>query len=298
MKEIIQASCLHGMLHFRLPPLSASALNHKCRLSGALPSLALSISEPNIACRNCRTTAICNSSLLDDAASDSAPTVVPQVDPSLPVKNRAAEISPGLKGTSVFLVGINSSMKSNLGKVLADTLRYYYFDSDTLVEEAAGGKSSAKLLIKMDERGFRDSETEVLKQLSSMGRLVVSAGNGAVQCATNLALLRHGISIWIDVPLEMVAREIVDETIQLPASESEISGSYSEVLNQLTKKYEESRNEYATADSTVSIQKVASTLGYEDLDAVTVEDMALEVLKELEKLTRLKKMMEEAARPF
>lgn len=185
MKEIIQASCLHGMLHFRLPPLSASALNHKCRLSGALPSLALSISEPNIACRNCRTTAICNSSLLDDAASGKpfyqwffdvtwdllATYLVFDVSPlsihiyffsfsslfglvlwrfsanggssswsfltsegevrfimlycleeavtitalliwdysngysSFAIQNRAAEISPGLKGTSVFLVG-------------------------------------------------------------------------------------------------------------------------------------------------------------------------------------------------
>lgn len=131
-----------------------------------------------------------------------------------------------------------------------------------------------------------------------MGRLVVCAGNGTVQCAANLALLRHGISIWIDVPIDMVAREVVDDKIQLPASEFNIYGSYSEVLIQLTKKYEESRSGYSTADSTVSVQNVATTFGYEELEAVTVEDMTLEVLKEIEKLTRLKKMMEEAARPF
>lgn len=33
-----------------------------------------------------------------------------------------------------------------------------YIYSDALVEEAAGGKSNAKLLMETDEKGFRDSE--------------------------------------------------------------------------------------------------------------------------------------------
>lgn len=40
--------------------------------------------------------------------------------------------------------------------------------------------------------------------------------------------MRHGISIWIDVPLDMVAKQIVEEKFQLPAAEA-INGSYSEV---------------------------------------------------------------------
>lgn len=84
---------------------------------------------------------------------------------------------------------MNCSMKSNLGKLLADALRYYYFDvyvlfhvkmkafcankpyfwfllcsicfcpsSDSLVEQAAGGKSAAESFRETDEKGFRDSE--------------------------------------------------------------------------------------------------------------------------------------------
>jgi len=40
--------------------------------------------------------------------------------------------------------------------------------------------------------------------------------------------MRHGISIWIDIPLDMVAKQIVEENFQLPAAET-INGSYSEV---------------------------------------------------------------------
>ncbi|XP_050270693.1 probable inactive shikimate kinase like 1, chloroplastic isoform X2 [Quercus robur] len=220
-----------------------------------------------------------------------------ELEPSLALK-KAMDIAPDLKGTSIFLVGMKSSIKTSLGKLLAGVLRYYYFDSDGLVEEAAGGESAAKSLKESDEKAFCESETEVLKQLSSMGRLVICAGDGAVQSSTNLAFLRHGISICVDVPLDMVAREVIKDQSQLSDSEIYTSEAYSEVLTQLIALHEEMRGGYGTADATVSLQKAATQLGYDDMDAVTIEDMTLEVLKEIEKLTRVKKLMEEAARPF
>ncbi|KAJ4729517.1 Shikimate kinase [Melia azedarach] len=223
---------------------------------------------------------------LADETTFSTVTKVAVEDPSLAVKKKAADMSPELKGTSIFLVGMNNSMKTNLGKLLADALRYYYFDSDSLVFEAAGGESAAKAFRDNDEKAYREAETEVLKQLSSMGRLVVCVGNGAVQSSTNLSLLRHGISMWIDVPLDMMAG----------ADQSDLAAS--EVSSQLSALYNEMRDGYATADATISLQKVATQLGYDDLDAVTTEDMTMEVLKEMERLTRLKKMMEEAAKPL
>lgn len=219
-------------------------------------------------------------------------------DLSLEVKKKAKDVAPELKGTSIFLVGINSSLKTKLGKLLADMLRYYYFDSDGLVVEASGGVAAAKLYKESDENGFRASETEVLKQLSSMGRLVVCAGNGAVRSSTNLALLRHGITLWIDIPLQIIAEEFAEDRGQLPVFDISTSGSYSEVLGQITSLYQEIKVGYATADASISLQKLASTLGYDDFNAVTTEDMALEALKEIEKLIRMKKMMEAAAKPF
>lgn len=247
-----------------------------------------------------RAAAATTRAVLENSTSDSVATKVVERDPSLAIKNRASEISSDLRGTSIFLVGINSSYKLGLGRILADALRYYYFDSDSLVEEVAGGKSEAISYIERDEDGYLASETEVLKQLSSMGRLVVCAGTGAVKSTTNLALLRHGISIWIDVPLDLVAKDLEEDRIQLSASDTPIckSSSSSEIMDQLAALYNSGRSGYSTADATISLQKVASELGYDELDAVTAEDMCMEVLNELEKLMRVKKMMEEAARPF
>lgn len=43
------------------------------------------------------------------------------------------------------------------------------------------------------------------------------------------SLLRHGISIWVDVPLDIVAKEIVEDGIQLLGTEISPSASSSEV---------------------------------------------------------------------
>ncbi|TKY46173.1 inactive shikimate kinase like 1 [Spatholobus suberectus] len=226
------------------------------------------------------------------------PSSVAATNSSLALKKKAAEVAPELKGTSVFLVGMKSSLKTSLGKLLADALRYYYFDSDSLVEEAVGGAQAAKSFRESDEKGFYESETEVLKQLSSMGRLVVCAGNGTVTSSTNLALLRHGISLWIDVPLDFVARDVIEDQSQFGSSEISISGSHPEVKDELGALYDKYRDGYATADAIISVQIVASRLGCDNLGEITREDMTLEALWEIEKLTRVKKMMEEAARPF
>lgn len=239
-------------------------------------------------------------SLSDDATSPANLATQPvNADASLALKKKAADICSDLKGTSIFLIGMNSTMKSSVGKLIADELRYYYFDSDSVVEEAAGKDSSGKSFRERNGDGFRESETEVLRQLSSLGRLVVNAGNGAVQSVTNLALLRHGISIWVDVPLDLIAKEFIrDDELQSTMSNLSTPDFFSEALDQLTQDYEENRGGYATADVTISVQTVATKLAYDEYEQVTAEDMALEVLTQIEKLTRVKKMMEEAGRPF
>ncbi|KAK1410017.1 hypothetical protein QVD17_36549 [Tagetes erecta] len=291
---IIQSSAACCDILLQKPFNSCSIRIHNGTSSLPLKS---SINTTHLSLNNPRKPLTVSCSLLDDGVTGSAVQAL-EIDPTLAVKKKAMEISPGLKGTSIYLVGINSTMKSKLGKLLADSLRYYFFDSDNLVVEAAGGEAAAKQFLNMDKAGFRESETEVLRQLSSMGRLVVSAGDGAVQSSTNLALLRHGISIWVDVPLDIIATEIIENGVQLFGTEISPSASHSEVLSQLATIYEELRGGYAIADATISVQKVAGLLGYDDMEAVSTENMGLEVLNELEKLIRVKKMMEEAARPF
>ena len=43
------------------------------------------------------------------------------------------------------------------------------------------------------------------------------------------SLLRHGILIWIDIPLDMIAKEAVEDGLHLPEVELLPSASYPEV---------------------------------------------------------------------
>jgi len=43
--------------------------------------------------------------------------------------------------------------------------------------------------------------------------------------------VRHGISLWIDVPLDLVARDVTEDQSQFTPSEISISGSYPEVYS-------------------------------------------------------------------
>ncbi|KAH9625331.1 hypothetical protein KSS87_003628 [Heliosperma pusillum] len=218
--------------------------------------------------------------------------------PSIPLKWRQQLSTTRSLSDDTAASCMKSAMKNRVGEILAESLKYYYFDSDNVVEEAAGKDSSGKSLKERDEDSFRESETEVLKQLSSMGRLVVNAGNGAVQGSTNLGLLRHGIAIWIDVPLDMIAKELIGDEDQSSMSNISTPDSFSEALARLAQLYEENRGGYAIADVTLSLEKVASKWGYDELEQVTAEEVALEALGEIEKLTRVKKMMEQAGTPF
>ncbi|CAA0813155.1 Probable inactive shikimate kinase like 1-chloroplastic [Striga hermonthica] len=296
--EIIQASCTSNFRPYIHPPARRQSSRYHTGIHVLSWPSPCSISPVQSKIPTYSKPISTTRAILDSSTSDSVATKTVEHNPSLAIKKKAFEVSTDLKGTSIFLVGINNSYKSNLGRMLADEFRYYYFDSDSLVEEAAGGKEAAISLLEEDEEGYLASETEVLKQLSSMGRLIVCAGNGAVNDATNLALLRHGISIWIDVPLDLVARDVLEDRVQLSAYDMHVCGSSSEVPAQLATLYSSARSGYSTADATISFLKVASQLGYDELDAVTTEDLCIEVLKEIEKLVRVKKMMEDAARPF
>ncbi|XP_078440902.1 shikimate kinase like 1 [Wolffia australiana] len=220
-----------------------------------------------------------------------------ELQPSLELKAKAAEIVDALKGTSLFLVGMNGPIKTKVGKFIADALEYCYFDSDEVVEKVVGGATAARDLRQIDEKGFLESETEVLRQLSSMARLVVCAGEGATQGATNLSYLRYGISVWIDIPVDVMASEMFKEGAQFSNAEDS-ADAFDESVTELSRRYDKMKGGYATADANISLLKVALKLGYADLGNVTPEDIALEVLKAIENLTRAKKMMEEAGRPF
>ncbi|KAK4485970.1 hypothetical protein RD792_008624 [Penstemon davidsonii] len=131
-----------------------------------------------------------------------------QIFKLMPLQNKSEEIIQCLNGRCIYLVGMMGSGKTIVGKVLSEALGYSFHDCDTLIEQVVGGTTVAEIFKLHGESFFRDNETEVLHKLSLMHRLVVSTDGGAVVRPTNWRHMQKGISVWLDVPVEALARRI------------------------------------------------------------------------------------------
>ncbi|KAL5216947.1 hypothetical protein ABZP36_008348 [Zizania latifolia] len=151
-------------------------------------------------------------------------------DEALILKQKAEDVIPYLNERCIYLVGMMGSGKTTVGKILAEVLGYSFFDSDKLVEKAVGISSVAEIFQLHSEAFFRDNESEVLRDLSSMHRLVVATGGGAVIRPINWSYMRKGLTIWLDVPLDALARRIAKVgTASRPLLHQESGDPYAKV---------------------------------------------------------------------
>ncbi|KAI4977809.1 hypothetical protein ZWY2020_014363 [Hordeum vulgare] len=68
-------------------------------------------------------------------------------------------------------------------------------------------------------------------------------------------------------------------------------------MAKLRQRYDDLKERYAVSDVTVSLQNVASQLGYNSIDSLSLEDTVVEIVSRIEKLMQAKTMMEAAGKP-
>nr|UIP35192.1 shikimate kinase 2 [Leucojum aestivum] len=217
------------------------------------------------------------------ASAGDSPNFHSSVDEARIVKRKSEDVLPYLNGRCVYLVGMMGSGKTTVGKILSEVLGYSFFDSDKLVEEAVGMPSVAQIFKERSEAFFRDSESEVLKDLSSMQRLVVATGGGAVIRPVNWRYMKHGITVWLDVPLEALARRIsAVGTASRPLLNHESGDPYEKAFERLSMLSEERGEAYANADARVCLQNIADKQGHANVSLLTPMAIATEVLVKIE----------------
>jgi len=149
---------------------------------------------------------------------------------------------------AIYLVGFMGSGKSTVGRLLAHRLGWSFFDTDDEIESAEK-TSIAEIFDSRGEAEFRRIETEILRQHAhwvERGRAAVLAlGGGAFTQHENRRLLAdHGVTVWLDCPLETVRRRVATASHRPLARDPE----------KLAALYEARRESYALADIQVSIQ--------------------------------------------
>jgi len=204
-------------------------------------------------------------------------------DEALLLKRKSEEVLFYLNGRCIYLVGMMGSGKSTVGKIMSEVLGYSFFDSDKLVEQAVGMPSVAQIFKVHSEAFFRDNESSVLKDMSSMRRLVVATGGGAVIRPVNWKYMKKGLSVWLDVPLDALARRIAKVgTASRPLLDQPSGDPYTMAFSKLSMLMEQRGDAYANADVRVSLEEIASKQGHNDVSKLTPTDIAIESLHKIE----------------
>ena len=132
------------------------------------------------------------------------------------------------------------SGKSTLGQLLATQLNYRFFDTDTLIETVAR-QSITEIFDRDGEETFRQIESQVLAEVSAYRRCAIATGGGIILKRMNWSYLRHGIIVWLDVPIDQLCDRLQGDTTRPLLSNTDLKAK-------LDRLFEERRDLYHQAD--------------------------------------------------
>ncbi|MCS7161318.1 MAG: shikimate kinase, partial [Gemmatales bacterium] len=107
----------------------------------------------------------------------------------------------------IFLLGLRGTGKSTIAPLLAERLAWNWCDMDAELERRAG-QSVREMFARLGESGFRQRESDLLREICSLEQVVVATGGGIVLKEENRRMLRQtGTCIWLRASLPvLVAR--------------------------------------------------------------------------------------------
>lgn len=125
--------------------------------------------------------------------------------------------------TTIVLIGMMASGKSTVGRALAQSLGWEFFDSDKEIEKRCGVPISY-IFEKEGEAGFRARETQMLAELTMKTGAVIATGGGAPMFEINQKLLKRGCIIQLATTVsDVLERTKFDTARPLLQAEDKIS---------------------------------------------------------------------------
>jgi shikimate kinase len=99
--------------------------------------------------------------------------------------------------SNIALIGFMGTGKSTVGRLVAEQLHFEFLDTDEVIESRTH-KSIAAIFADDGEPAFRRHEAELIAELSSRQRLVLSTGGGLGANPDNIASLkRHALVVCL-----------------------------------------------------------------------------------------------------
>src|SRR5471030_3001424 len=116
----------------------------------------------------------------------------------------------------LFLIGMMGTGKSYSSKKLSKKLKTGGYDLDLLIESHEE-KTIAEIFAEDGEAYFRRSEAKILRWFGEKKTFVLASGGGTPCENNNMEWMNdHGITIWIDEPITVLAERLQSEKDHRP----------------------------------------------------------------------------------
>jgi len=109
---------------------------------------------------------------------------------------------------NIFLIGPMGSGKTTIGKHLAKMFNLDFYDCDHELERLTG--ASVNLIFDLEgEVGFRERESDLLKQLTAKKGVLIATGGGTICSEENRRLLQsQGFVVYLKTSIENQLRRL------------------------------------------------------------------------------------------
>lgn len=113
---------------------------------------------------------------------------------------------------NIALVGFMGTGKTSVGHLVAGQLHFQFADTDALIEHRAGASITA-IFARDGEDAFRTMESQVVAELASSRRTVISTGGGLVKNPQNLTSLQsHSLVVCLWASAETIYERVRAQT--------------------------------------------------------------------------------------
>ena len=98
---------------------------------------------------------------------------------------------------NLVLIGFMGTGKSSVGRLVAAQLHYDFIDTDELIEKRVG-KTITQIFTQQGEAAFREIERQLVEEMDTWRKKVISAGGGLPASEINLASMKkHSLVICL-----------------------------------------------------------------------------------------------------
>jgi shikimate kinase len=113
---------------------------------------------------------------------------------------------------NIYLIGLMGAGKTTVGRQLARSLKYPFYDSDKVIEEHTG--VDIPTIFEFEgEQGFRQREQKIIKELTELKGIVLATGGGAVLLEKNRrSLMTNGFVVYLQCSVDKILQRTRRDT--------------------------------------------------------------------------------------